>query len=101
MDDLSSKLRKDLESILGDEVEQSKTKREGLDETLVAELFDEAFACGVPLEKDRSQLMFVFNMLIENLSIRDALVLAFGLGRGYQKRMSQMEKENGKSGGDS
>ena len=103
MDDLSSKLKEDLESILDNEVEQSRTKEEELNKALAlaAELLDEALACGLPLEKDRLQLMSVFNMLTENFSIHGALVLAFGLGVGYQKRRLQMEKENGKSGGDS
>lgn len=95
MDDLSSKLKEDLESILSDEVEQGEELGKAL--ALAAELLDEALTCGPPSEKDRLQLMSVLNMLAEIFSTRDALVLAFGLGVGYQKRRLQMEKENGKS----
>ena len=87
MNELNPELKQQIEDILRKKrIGIGRSKRKELQEAWFSELLDEAFEIEDPPNEDKVYLTLLFDSILTDLPIQDAMVLVFNLGRVYQKR---------------
>ena len=88
MNELNPELKQQIENILHKKrIGIGQSKRKELREAWFSELLDEAFEIEDPPNEDKVYLTFLFDSILTDLPIQDAVVLVFNLGRVYQEKV--------------
>lgn len=79
-----SELRKQVEQILEDKLSDDEKEK------FFDEIFDTALACEPPAdEEERDRIPIMLEALLEELPVRQGMLIAFDLGRAYQYKKGE------------